>query len=61
MERGCSRRQLHGSGYLRQRLSQPRLVQDKEGHTLGIVTMEDVLEELVGGVDEVNEGGDDDE
>lgn len=37
------------------------VVQDKEGHTLGIVTMEDVLEELVGGVDEVNEGGDDDE
>lgn len=34
------------------------IVQDKEGTTIGIVTMEDVLEELVGGVDE---GGDLDE
>ena len=37
------------------------VVQDKEGKTLGIVTMEDVLEELVSGVDNANEGGDDDE
>lgn len=37
------------------------VVQDKEGNTLGIVTMEDVLEELVGGLDDISEGGDDDE
>ena len=37
------------------------VVQDKEGKTLGIVTMEDVLDELVGGLDDINEGGDDDE
>ena len=37
------------------------VVQDKEGNTLGIVTMEDVLDELVSGVDNVDEGGDDDE
>ena len=34
------------------------IVQDKEENTLGIVTMEDVLEELVSGVDE---GGDSNE
>ncbi len=33
------------------------VVQDKEEKTLGIVTMEDVLEELVGDIDESNEGG----
>ena len=37
------------------------VVQDKEGKTLGIVTMEDVLDELVGGLDDISEGGDDDE
>lgn len=37
------------------------VVQDKENNTIGIVTMEDVLDELVSGVDNVNEGGDDDE
>ena len=34
------------------------VVQDKEEKTLGIVTMEDVLEELVGDIDESHEGGD---
>ncbi len=34
------------------------VVIDKEEKTLGIVTMEDVLEELVGDIDESNEGGD---
>ncbi|MCI5744819.1 MAG: CNNM domain-containing protein [Erysipelotrichaceae bacterium] len=34
------------------------IVCDKEGNTLGIVTMEDLLEELVGDIDESNEGGD---
>lgn len=37
------------------------VVQDKEGHTIGIVTMEDVLDELVGGLDDICEGGDDNE
>ena len=37
------------------------VVQDKELKTLGIVTMEDVLEELVGDIDESNEGGDSNE
>ena len=33
------------------------VVQDKEFKTIGIVTMEDLLEELVGDIDESNEGG----
>lgn len=33
------------------------VVQDKEENTIGIVTMEDLLEELVGDIDESNEGG----
>lgn len=33
------------------------VVVDKENKTLGIVTMEDVLEELVGDIDESHEGG----
>ncbi|MDY2888450.1 MAG: hemolysin family protein [Candidatus Caccosoma sp.] len=33
------------------------VVNDKDNNTLGIVTMEDVLEELVGDIDESNEGG----
>ena len=33
------------------------VVQDKELKTIGIVTMEDLLEELVGDIDESNEGG----
>ena len=33
------------------------VVQDKDLKTLGIVTMEDVLEELIGDIDESNEGG----
>lgn len=33
------------------------IVVDKEQHTLGMVTMEDVLEELVGDIDESAEGG----
>ena len=37
------------------------VVQDKEGHTIGIVTMEDVLDELVGGLDDICEGGEDNE
>ena len=33
------------------------IVKDKENKTLGIVTMEDVLEELVGDIDESEDGG----
>ena len=34
------------------------VVQSKEEETLGIVTMEDLIEELVGGVDEMDKDGD---
>lgn len=35
------------------------VVQNKDLKTIGIVTMEDVLEELIGDIDESNEGGED--
>ena len=34
------------------------VVQSKDEETLGIVTMEDLIEELVGGVDEMDKDGD---
>jgi len=37
------------------------IVTDKDDKTIGLVTMEDVLEELVGDIDESDEGGIDDE
>lgn len=37
------------------------VVQDKDNKTLGIVTMEDVLEELIGDIDKNVKGGDEDE